>query len=439
MEIIFITIFTMEFIINLLNEGRGYFCKASNLFELFLVVIGWLGILLSENAGIGGLDVSMFRITRLTRMFRVLRFLRILRLYEVIKKAQTFLNSAHSREVKDHMQKINILFGYVRAHVSAMEILVKYTCKAGAVESVEICRLVVSSQTHIMQAIVQASGFESKLDSELAAEVAIVRECVDMTQKMVKGVLFGHHAGIISGKEAQAILNPLRDHISNFHQCISEISDGNVVGGQSTLAAFTSASTTRDSQGPDGGELNSQRSGASDAQPASSAWGTSASLFGGPAKDRPLIGKGSHREQQFQSSTFGSVPETDTSLEKYEEGIPVLRLPPPGGYAFDEASDLSPRAAPLAARQESTTSAITPFNEATCGDFSPDASSKPVDNWLEAENTGAASSLCEGRLRCESYERFDEDSPGMAFEAAGSSSAAVAGGNNCFSCDEHLE
>merc|ERR1719409_2001552 len=102
----------------------SYFRDAWNRFDFTLVVLGIFGLVMSVAVrGQKSTEASgQARIIRVARVLRTLRFLRVFRLFHAKLSADKYI----SVELAQHMQKIQTLVCFARAHLWAEKDLLKY-------------------------------------------------------------------------------------------------------------------------------------------------------------------------------------------------------------------------------------------------------------------------------------------------------------------------
>jgi len=233
MEGVFAITFTMEFLIKLTGYCIKYFADGWNCFDLFLVVSGIFGFVVSAmtREEESGRDVSHeARFIRLSRVLKVMRLLRLFRLLKFFIKLKGKLTKQDiSFEVAEHMMKMNVLSNFMRAHLSAQKDFCRYfvgepedhNCK-----SVEVARCLIQSQVYVYRAAMLADLHLKDLDLEMLHQVQCVRESKVVVEELESFVMRAFSKGVISAREAESILRPLHHHIRECMALIRDSSSG---------------------------------------------------------------------------------------------------------------------------------------------------------------------------------------------------------------------
>lgn len=224
-EIVFIGVFTLEFLLKFWNLRFKYFLDILNIFDFLLIIIGIAGIgiaaVVDESSGEDAKKYShQARLIRAMRVFRALRLLRILRVFRFMEEVskRCVVVKGVSSEVASVMQKVSLLRSFVQAHICAQKELVSIFCKDGKVAIPEVARCLVKSQTSAYTAITMSIRVEQSVDRKLMNEVKAVRESTDIAEHLEKFVLAAHENGVIGSKEAAQFLHPLHAHLERFYR-----------------------------------------------------------------------------------------------------------------------------------------------------------------------------------------------------------------------------
>lgn len=172
----------------------------------------------------------MVRVAQIFRILRIIRLFRLMRFWQVLKAKAA---SQHvDLEVAEHMQKVKILSCFVRAHVSSQEKLVKYFGSQGEVDSVELSRCILQSQTFCYQAMlleIKEKERLERLSPALLDELRVAREAKAITEDLEEFVCSAHSSGVLTSKEAENIIHTLHHSISGFCKRIVDCQQGRVV------------------------------------------------------------------------------------------------------------------------------------------------------------------------------------------------------------------
>jgi len=261
LEIVFLSIFTMEFLLKLVCKRLTYF-KEWGLFDFTLIVLGVFGLILTTfveadleaEAAVKNAEESsdlgnQGRLLRIARVFRVLRLVRVVQLYRLYLAVRSVLKHQNlSLELADHLHFIAVLTGFVRAHVGAQKDLVKFFCRDGQISQAEIARNILQSQVSCYQAITRAVRAEQALDKKAMKGVMALRESMDVMMELESLVLGCHKAGILDGRDTESILHPMHMHMKQFCKTISLAYEG-VTGEWDDIHDFTKHSESEGRRG----------------------------------------------------------------------------------------------------------------------------------------------------------------------------------------------
>mmetsp|Transcript_56105 Transcript_56105/g.121362 ORF Transcript_56105/g.121362 Transcript_56105/m.121362 type:complete len:1117 (-) Transcript_56105:113-3463(-) len=248
MEAIFCVVFTLEAVVKILVMQIGYFRDKSNLFDFMLVVFGDIGVILSiiqASASKGQLQ-SLTSIIRISRVFRVMRFLRVFRIFHAKLSADKDI----SPMLAAHMVKVSAWMSFIGAHIASQAALLKYFGGSNSIDGIqeaEIARCVLQSQVAVYKAIDLTIQEESKVgDALLMQEMKWVYERKEITESLEDFVMAAYGDGAITGKEAESMVHPLREQISQclwrLHACADGIAQPKV--GSRTITESLTGSLT---------------------------------------------------------------------------------------------------------------------------------------------------------------------------------------------------
>jgi len=163
---------------------------------------------------------QIFRMLRIIRLFRLRRFWKILR--AKVKSADVCLITA------EHMQKLHILVCFIRAHISSQKKIVKNFGNKGEVDSVEVSRCILQSQTFCYRAMMLQMGEKDQLSFTMLEQVRIAKEVKHVLRQCEGFVCDAHSHGIMSYKEADNIMHTLHDCIAGFTDFVIDVQLGRV-------------------------------------------------------------------------------------------------------------------------------------------------------------------------------------------------------------------
>jgi len=232
-EIFFVGIFTLEFLMKFVALRCNYFKEGWNLFDFVLVIIGLVGLILEGiwqemSGGDGENDMSQeARLFRVNRVFRVLRIVRIFRLVNFARALHAkLLKKDFSLELAEHLQSITVLRSFVKAHMAAQARLLEYFGCQGKADTPESALAVVQSQTQVYVALALLAKETDLVDPTIVRSLSIQRQIFSAAQDLSNFVLGAHEDGVITGRMAEMILHPVRDHMRVIDTMLQEVSSG---------------------------------------------------------------------------------------------------------------------------------------------------------------------------------------------------------------------
>jgi len=212
----------------LMDMSWHYFRHLSNVFDFFLVILGFVGLGLAY-----GMDTtwafSEAKTIRLLRLFRTLRFLRTFRLYHALKSGR-----GHGvQELAGHMQKMTILDSYICAHTHAQKALADFFGQSWEIECAiddsgqpEIARCICQSQICVYEAarnrVQERRGLDPAIQRQFDMEL---REKV-ITERLHNFVMTAMKDGALTAREAEAMLHPLQHMLQQCQGRLNQLEDG---------------------------------------------------------------------------------------------------------------------------------------------------------------------------------------------------------------------
>jgi len=225
-DLVFQFIFLGEVILKCIDQGGMYFSHCWQLFEFSLVILGWCGVFFRILSLLGENDQSQHvsadgQLFRIARCFRVLSFARCLRLIGYVQMCKAkFMHDEESLAVSARLQRFAILTSFVRAHMKTQNDLIEYFGTHGRVDTPELARCLLQSQVCVYKAVSMAVGAGQGVNRTLLLEMAQTCESKKIAEKLESFIMDAHRGGVINGREAESVLQPLRDHIKG---CMKEI------------------------------------------------------------------------------------------------------------------------------------------------------------------------------------------------------------------------
>mmetsp|Transcript_50579 Transcript_50579/g.118121 ORF Transcript_50579/g.118121 Transcript_50579/m.118121 type:complete len:1327 (-) Transcript_50579:99-4079(-) len=175
---------------------------------------------------------SEISLVRLYRTFQVLKETRVFRLQKLFYLLRN--RFVHNKEVSvDNVRNYRpliVLSALVCAHVKSQELFESYF---GDVESRshsnEQARVILQSRTTVNKALVLIGTAVMKVEKALLKRLTVLREGSKLTAKISQLVLDAEHVGAVSGREAEWILEPLKDKTKMWRDLMQQAEMGIVL------------------------------------------------------------------------------------------------------------------------------------------------------------------------------------------------------------------
>jgi len=260
LETVFTVIFLFESALKLAAFKRKYFKSRWNVFDLILVWLGIFGVVVGFMAYKGIQNAEGSELVRVALLLRALRLLRLFRLFHfwMVVRAKMMSHDV-SMEVADHMWKMAVLVSLVNAHLLAQTVFMHLF--AGSLRSPEVARCLLQSQLTVYKALNMAIARVVQMDKQLLEEVNAWRTSKVVTEELSQFIMDAFENGIINAREAEAVLDPLREHIKHcmvligdsMHGVVRRQSDSQVISNgpvsQGDLGVDISSSDHADASG----------------------------------------------------------------------------------------------------------------------------------------------------------------------------------------------
>lgn len=197
--------------------------------DFTLVILSWFGSILvigtQENHSIDfGAEA---RLVRLARVFFVMRLLRLFRLLEFLRLIKSkLLRIDFSVEVARHMQTITVLTCFIHGHIASQKEILRYFGTEGKVDIAELARCVIDSQVQTIRAIALAVDSVVQLDEAILSDLNSQKRSKVLAEKLDHLVLDAHRHNVVTCREAESILIPVRAHLKNMQSRIREMHFG---------------------------------------------------------------------------------------------------------------------------------------------------------------------------------------------------------------------
>mmetsp|Transcript_125543 Transcript_125543/g.198962 ORF Transcript_125543/g.198962 Transcript_125543/m.198962 type:complete len:810 (-) Transcript_125543:73-2502(-) len=220
-EIIFTTLFLIEFIIKFAAVKCDYFMDAWNIFDFGILCLSVFGVIIeiaAVNQKTGAEVHKEARIFRLNRVFRILRIFRTFRLFKffLVLRAK-LLHKDFSLRLAEHLRTITACRAFIHAHIQSQIQMTVFFGEKGKITSCEEARCILESQTEIYKVIVLAVQEAYDVEEETIVGMRLLRDNIKVTGKLSEFVNAAKTAGVITAREADTISHPLHEHVRIFN------------------------------------------------------------------------------------------------------------------------------------------------------------------------------------------------------------------------------
>lgn len=131
----------------------------------------------------------------------------------------------------EHMQKAGLLLNFIRAHIGAQEMLLKYFGRQGTADSVEICRCLLQSQLSVYKAINLYSGEKKNMNPSILEQARVAQEALRLSVHLEDYITDVYRNGVFSEGESHDILIPIHEHLSEFMATLHDLCHGRLLHG----------------------------------------------------------------------------------------------------------------------------------------------------------------------------------------------------------------
>jgi len=231
LEIFFTLCYTAEFIVKISYQCFDYFKDAWNIFDLVLLITGFIGIyfqyqtLPGESSDISELSGS----AKINRILKAVRLVRLIRMFRLFRSYFTAVARGKmiSIEVATAMQHTNLLECFISAHIHAQANLLEYMCSRNSdstgkgkrkPESAEVARVLLQSEVSIYKALIICSHERKKVHESLFDLMATCKRSYMIGSSLETMVMDASSNGILSMAEATKILHPMHHHMAVYMQ-----------------------------------------------------------------------------------------------------------------------------------------------------------------------------------------------------------------------------
>lgn len=224
-DVFFMLIFTVEFLLCIGYLRCQYFADSWNIFDLALVIFGWAAVAFQIMNW--GRSTGHGQLAQTTRLFKILRSVRIMRLLTTFYKVIAALKgNSESAQVARHVRKFILYCAFVRAHCHAQTEIMRFLGRHEKPNTPELARCLMQSLTDCYKAM-SACAFEEKhIDMWIMEERTMCQSSVEATSKMEDLIVEARDSGILSGSEAEAIIHTIHGYRSRYERRIDECRQG---------------------------------------------------------------------------------------------------------------------------------------------------------------------------------------------------------------------
>lgn len=155
---------------------------------------------------------------------RVLRLFRLLKLLKVVKAAYRRKNL--SVELAERIESITLLSAFVKAHTASQVTLVKFLGRDGQVCTSEQARCLVESATCVAQAKALALCEADHVSAGILNSMDLINDCKRVVGGLSHFVMQAHESGVLSQRETETILHPLRERLRILAEELKDSEEG---------------------------------------------------------------------------------------------------------------------------------------------------------------------------------------------------------------------
>jgi len=194
---------------------------------LVLEVVTW--ILDMEYSANYSSEITLLRLYRFFQVLKETRVFRLQKLFYILRSRFVGGKDVSVDNVRN-LRPLIVLSALVTAHVKSQELFESYF---GDVESKahsnEQARVILQSRTIVNKALVLIGTAVTKVEKPLLKRLAVLREGSKVTARISKLVLDAEHVGVVSGREAEWILEPLKHKTKMWNELMQQAEMGIVL------------------------------------------------------------------------------------------------------------------------------------------------------------------------------------------------------------------
>eukprot|EP00811_Abedinium_folium_P010108 NODE_1934_length_2333_cov_6.985947.p1 GENE.NODE_1934_length_2333_cov_6.985947~~NODE_1934_length_2333_cov_6.985947.p1 ORF type:complete len:738 (+),score=225.01 NODE_1934_length_2333_cov_6.985947:138-2216(+) len=224
LEIFFLVVFFVEFLVKFADEWCGYFRNQWNLFDFSLLILGIAGVVISATEGSdeykGKKHTDLAKAARVLRMLRIMRAVRFCSFIHLLEVISASIRGKDSKQgIAEWVQRYQLAFFFCKAHHASQKDLLYYLSRRGKVEVPEVARCLLQSQASVYKGLALAIHAEQRLGPDGPArlkEMGLCRQQVEAAEKLAGYVGEAEERSIVSGTEASTITHTIDHHVKEY-------------------------------------------------------------------------------------------------------------------------------------------------------------------------------------------------------------------------------
>lgn len=252
MDVAFTVIFLVEFLLKFVALRMRYFQIPWNVYDFVLVIIGVISVCINayaqdslEDGKSNASEQHLLSMARIFRVLRVVRVIRLLKFWQVLKARMK--NKELSIHIAERIQRLSILVAFIKAHAASQKDIIRYFGKETLTEVVEIGHTLLQSQIAVYKSLLLAVCEQRELEAGMLREVNEMQMRKKVAEDLQSFVSRAHHGNIITAREADSMIRPLKEQIKTCTNRIRESHFGYV---QKTSAASSAWDSEQDRDVP---------------------------------------------------------------------------------------------------------------------------------------------------------------------------------------------
>jgi hypothetical protein len=258
-DLCFSFIFIIEFLLKFWGLRCAYFRDNWNCLDFALVLLSIgsnvLGILADVSTDVSS-ESRLIRVSRIFRVMRLMKLFRLLSLFRVVKAK--LMRLEFSAEVAKHFQTITVLSCFIKAHMNSHREMWMFFGNDNKVDMPELARVVIDSQVQAYKAMSLAADSVQCLNRAMLEEATIMKKSTELAEHLNHIVLDARKHGVVTSREAESVLHPVRTHLKDMQTRIRQKHFGYVnrnrdshISGHSHISGQSNVSPIRSEEAAD--------------------------------------------------------------------------------------------------------------------------------------------------------------------------------------------